>query len=573
VLDSVIKGATVVDGTGAPGVTGDVGVRDGRVVAVGRVDEPAREAIAASGLVVCPGFVDPHTHYDAQLFWDPAGSPSNVHGVTTVIGGNCSFGLAPLRAEDAAYTRRMMARVEGMPLGALEQGVPWTWESFGGYLDALEGRIGLNAGFIAGHSALRRYVLGPEANVSAADPDSLSKLQAALGEALAAGALGFSTDISTAHMDAEGNPIPAKGAQPEEHLALSEVVGRYPGTALAGIFQGGSTGWTDAELDHISRMSAVANRVLNWNLLVVDADYPERVTQQLSLSRHARSMGGRVVALMMPTIVPMTMSFGSYCALFLIPGWRETMNLPPSERMQALRNVDTRRQLEAAATSEAAGMFRALGNFAGYRIGDTYSPANAGLSGRLVADIAREREQEPFDALLDVVLGDELRTTLWPPPAGDDDETWAIRASVWNDDDVLMAGSDARAHLDRMCGGSYPTQFLAECLRGRRFMPMEQAIHAFTAKPARLFGLRDRGCIAAGAFADLVLFDPTTVGAEQARLVHDLPGGAVRLVAGSTGVARVFVNGVETVRDGEATGAVPGAVLRSGRDTDTVTAR
>ncbi|MFA5883758.1 MAG: amidohydrolase family protein [Acidimicrobiia bacterium] len=572
-LDVLITGATVVDGTGAPGAVGDVGVRDGRVVVLGRVDEPARETIAADGLVVCPGFVDPHTHYDAQLFWDPAGSPSNVHGVTTVIGGNCSFGLAPLHAEDADYTRRMMARVEGMPLGALEQGVPWTWESFAQYLDALEGRIGLNAGFIAGHSALRRFVLGPEANVTAADEHTLTRLQAALADALAAGALGFSTDMSTAHMDAEGNPIPAKGAQPEEHLALCEVVGRYPGTTLAGIFQGGSTGWSEFELDHLSRMSAVANRVLNWNLLVVDAAFPERVTQQVSLSAHARTMGGRVVALLMPTIVPMTMSFGSYCALFLIPGWRDTMGLPTDQRIAALRSADTRRRLEAAANSEAAGMFRVLGNFAGYRIGDTYSAANGGLSGRLVGDIARDRGRPPFDVLVDLVIADDLRTTLWPPPAGDDDETWAIRASVWNDDDVLMAGSDAGAHLDRMCGGSYPTLFLAECLRGRGFMPMEQAIHAFTDKPARLFGLRDRGRIAQGAFADLVVFDPATVGAEQARLVHDLPDRAVRLVAGSTGVHRVFVNGVETVRDGAATGATSGVVLRSGRDTDTVTAR
>ena len=572
-LDYRIRGATVVDGTGAPGTTRDVAVLAGRIVAVGRVDEPARETLDAYGLVVCPGFVDPHTHYDAQLFWDPAGSPSNVHGVTSVIGGNCSFSLAPLRAEDAAYTRRMMARVEGMPLGALEDGVPWTWEGFGEYLDALEGRIGLNAGFLAGHSALRRYVLGPEANATPADERTLPKLEAALGAALAAGALGFSTDISTAHMDAEGNPIPAKGAMPDEHLALCEVVGRHPGTTLAGIFQGGSTGWSDFELEHLPRMSVAANRVLNWNLLVVDAQFPGRVAQQLTLSRRARQHGARIVALLMPTIVPMTLCFDSYCALFLIPGWREVMALPRGARMQALRSSETRRRMERLANSEEAGMFRVLGDFAGYRIGDTRSPANAGLSGRLVREIAAERGTQPFDALVDVVLNDDLRTVLWPPPAGDDDEHWAIRASVWNDDDVLMAGSDAGAHLDRMCGGSYPTQFLAECLRGRRFMSIERAIHSFTDKPARLFGLRDRGRIAPGACADLVLFDPATVGSQRAHLVHDLPGSAVRLVAGSTGVHRVFVNGVETVRDGESTGATPGTVLRSGRDTYTVTAR
>ncbi|MEI8002062.1 MAG: amidohydrolase family protein [Actinomycetes bacterium] len=572
-LDHVIAGATVVDGTGAPGFTADVGVRGGRVVAVGAVTEAAAERIDADGLVVCPGFVDPHTHYDAQLFWDPSASPSNVHGVTSVIGGNCSFALAPLHDDDADYTRRMMARVEGMPLDALEQGVPWGWESFGGYLDALEGRIGVNAGFLAGHSALRRYVLGPSANVTAADETTLPRLRAALADALAGGALGFSTDLSTAHMDAEGHPIPAKGALPEEHLALCEVVGAHPGTTLAGIFDGGSTGWTDAELDLLPRLSATANRVLNWNLLVVDAAYPERVGEQMALSTRARAVGGRIVALVMPTPVPMTMSFANYCALFLIPGWRETMGLAPAERAAALRTAEVRRRLEAAATSEDAGMFRVLGDFGGYRIGDTVSAANAGLTGRTVADIAAERGADPFDTLIDVVLTDDLATVLWPPPAGDDDAHTALRAGIWDDPDVLLAGSDAGAHLDRMCGGSYPTQFLAECLRGRRPMSMEQAVHHFTDKPARLFGLRDRGRVVEGAFADLVVFDPATVGSLPARQVYDLPGGAVRLIADSVGVHRVFVNGVETVRDGASTGSTPGTVLRSGRDTDTVTAR
>ena len=572
-LDVAIRGATVVDGTGGPGVVGDVGVRDGRIVELGRITEGAHGTIDADGLIVAPGFVDVHTHYDAQLFWDPAGSPSNVHGVTSVIGGNCSFALAPLHAEDADYIRRMMARVEGMPLGALEHGVPWTWETFGEFLDALEGRIGVNAGFIAGHSALRRYVLGAEANVRAADEKTLPLLEAALDDALRGGALGFSTDISAAHMDAAGDPVPAKGATPDEHLALCAVVGRHPGTMLSGIFQGGSTGWSPAELEHLTRMSAVADRILNWNLLVVDAAYPERAVRQLDLSRYARERGGRIVALTMPTNVPMTMSFGNYCALFLIPGWREIMQLPLPERMRALRSTDNRRRMETMVNSEEAGMFRGLGNFGGYTIGDTYSPANDGLSGRPVDDIAADRGVRPFDALLDVVLEDELRTVLWPGPSGDDDGTWAIRRSLWGDDDVLLGGSDAGAHLDRMCGGSFTTQFLADCVRGRQLMPLEAAVHHLTDKPARLFGLRDRGRITEGSFADLVAFDPATIGAQPARLTHDLPDGAVRLLAGSVGVHHVFVNGVETVRHGSPTGATPGTVLRSGRDTDTVTAR
>lgn len=569
----VLAGATVVDGSGDAPRVADVVVRDGRIASVGRSTGSDGERIDADGLMCCPGFVDPHTHYDAQLFWDPAASPSNLHGVTTVIGGNCSFALAPLRSEDADFTRRMMGRVEGMPLGALEQGVPWSWTSFGGYLDALEGRIAVNAGFFAGQSALRRFVLGPDANVTAADATTLPLLEAALSDALRAGALGLSVDGSTAHQDADGAPIPAKGADADELLALAAVVGRHPGTALAGIFDGGSTGWSDAELDLLPRLSATADRILNWNLLVVDAAFPERIDRQLALSDRARAAGGRIVALCMPTLVPMTMSFANYCALFLIPGWRETMALAPDDRAAALADPAVRRRLEAAANHEDAGMFRVLGDFGGYRIGQTVAPGNAVLEGRTVAEIAAERGADPFDTLIDVVLADGLRTVLWPPPAGDDDAHWALRERVWAHPDVLLAGSDAGAHLDRMCGAPYPTQFLAECLRGRRSMPVEGAVHHLTDRPARMFGLRDRGRIAPGAHADLVLFDPATVGAEPARLVHDLPDGAVRMTAGSTGVHRVFVNGVETVRDGREVAARPGRVLRSGRDTETVTAR
>lgn len=572
-LDVIVRGGRVVDGTGQPARTADVGIASGRIVSVGRVDESARVEVDADGLVVCPGFVDPHTHYDAQLFWDPHADPSSVHGVTSVIGGNCSFALAPIHARDADYTRRMMARVEGMPLTALEEGVPWRWESFGDYLGALDGRIAVNAGFIAGHSALRRYVLGPDANRRAASPDELRRLCDVLSASIEAGALGLSTDISESHMDGDGAPIPAKGATPEERLALCEVVGRHEGTTLSGIFEGGSNGWSEFEREHLVRMSATANRVLNWNLMVVDASVPERARAQLALSHHARAHGGRIIALLMPVIVPMNMSFGSYCALFLIPGWRETMALPPAQRMAALADPATQALLQATATSPKAGMFRRLSDFAGYVIGDTFSEANRGLKGRTVREIAGERGLEPFDALIRVVLADELRTVLWPSAPDDDDAHWALRASLWDDPDILLAGSDAGAHLDRMCGGSYPTQFLADCLRGRRLMSLERAVHELSAKPARLFGLRDRGTVAPGACADLVVFDPASVGAAPARLVHDLPGGSARVTADSIGVRHVFVNGVETVRDGAVTGAKPGTVLRSGRDTTTVTAR
>jgi N-acyl-D-aspartate/D-glutamate deacylase len=575
-LDLHIRGATIVDGTGAPSQPGDIGVRDGRIVALGgpgAVDEPAARTIDAAGLVACPGFVDPHTHYDAQLFWDPFASPSNVHGVTSVVGGNCSFGLTPLREADADYTRRMMAKVEGIPLAALEQGVPWTWHRTGEYLDALDGRIAVNAGFLVGHSALRRYVLGPEANERAATPDELDTLIAALADGLHAGALGFSTDCSHVHSDGDGRPVPARGATADEVLALCAETGRHPGTTLAGIFDGASDGFREHEIELLTAMSAAANRPLNWNVLVVDARDPSRIDRQLAASRHARAHGGRIVALTMPVIVPMNMSFRNYCALNLMPGWGPILGAPIAERIQMLRDEPTRRMMVARADSEEAGMFRRLADFAGYLIGDTHSPANHGLSGRIVRDIAAQRNADPFDTLVDIVIADDLHTVLWPSAPDDDDAHWALRRELWDHEDVLLGGSDAGAHVDRMCGGCYPTQFIDDTLRGRRLVSLERAIHMLTDAPARLLGLRDRGRVAEGWFADLVLFDRARVGAAPARLLHDLPGGSVRMTADSAGIAHVFVNGVETVRDGAATGTLPGRVLRSGRDTDSVAAR
>ena len=408
-LDYVIRNGTVVDGTGAPGFRADVGIKDGMIVAVGTVDDSGATELDAEGLVVAPGIIDPHTHYDAQLFWDPTASPSNLHGVTTVIAGNCGFTLAPIKAEDHDYIRRMMAKVEGMPLVALEDGIEWDWSSFGEYLDRLEGNLGVNAGFLVGH-----------------------------------------------------------------------------------------------------------------------------------------------------------------CALFLIPGWGDVMGLPTEARIEKLRDPAVRAELDELAHSEGAGVFRRLSSWANYIVGDTFALENAGYSWRDVGSIAEEQGKEPFDALLDLVIADDLRTVLWPKASDGDAASWQARVDVWNDPGALVGGSDAGAHLDRMCGSNYPTSFLGDCLRKRKLVPMEQAVHWMTQAPADLFGLHDRGRVAEGLRADLFVFDPETVASEPATLVEDLPGGSPRLIADSIGVTRVLVNGVETVVDGQPTGNLPGTLLRSGRDTVTV---
>jgi N-acyl-D-aspartate/D-glutamate deacylase len=580
-LDLIIRGATIVDGTGTPGRVGDVGVQDGRIVAVAYRDgdgdgtdsmiaDEAREEVDAAGLVVCPGFVDPHTHYDAQFFWDPLATPSNVHGVTSLVAGNCGFTLAPLHAEDADYLRRMMAKVEGMPLAALEQGVDWGWESFADYLARLDGTLGVNAGFMVGHCALRRYVMGADAIGNEATPEQLAEMVRLLHEAIEAGGLGFSTTLSSTHSDGDGQPVASRHAGRDEVLALCAAVGEHEGTFLEGAFEGGLDKFSDDEIELVAAMSAAAGRSINWNVLTVDSAVPDRVGRQLSAADRAAAEGGRVVALTMPVLVPMNMSFGSFCALWLMPGWGDVMRLPFGEKKAALADPEIRRTLVEASHSEAAGVFRRLAGWDRYVIGDTYSDTNAGLTGRVVGEIATERGQEAFDTLVEIVTTDDFRTVLWPMPTDNDDASWRMRQEVWDDPRVMLGGSDAGAHLDRMCGSSYTTRLLADCLRGRKLASLERAVQMMTQAPAELFGLVDRGTIAVGNHADLVVFDPEIVGAENARLVEDLPGATARLTAGSEGVVRVYVGGVPTVEDGKATGATPGTILRSGRDTVTV---
>ncbi|MEV6007520.1 D-aminoacylase [Streptomyces sp. NPDC051976] len=575
-FDHVIKGATVVDGTGAPSRTADVALRAGLIAAVadpGTLGEGGRSEEDATGLVLTPGFVDPHTHYDAQLFWDPFATPSMSHGVTTVVGGNCGFTLAPLhpgRPEDADYTRRMMSKVEGMSLKALEEGVDWSWSSFGDYLDALEGRIAVNAGFMVGHCALRRHVMGADAVGGRPTRAQLDAMLRLFHESMEAGGWGLSTTQSSTHSDGEGQPVASRHALPDELLALSRAVGEHEGTQIEAIVAGCLDQFADAEIDLLVDMSAAAGRPLNWNVLTIDAAVPERVPRQLLASERARKAGGRIVALTMPILTPMNMSLGTFCALNLIPGWGEILALPIPQRIARLRDPAVRAEMLRRATSPEAGVFRRLANFGRYVIGDTYSDANAGVSGRVVRDIAAERGQEPFETLVEICANDGMRTVLWPMPTDNDPGSWELRRRTWDHEDVMLGGSDAGAHLDRMCGAPYTTRFLGDCLRGRRLLPLERAVRMLTADPARLFGLRGRGVIAPGNAADLVLFDPDRIDAGTATLVHDLPGDSPRLDSRATGITSVRVNGVETVRDDAVTGAIPGTVLRSGRDTATV---
>ncbi len=570
-LDVVIRGGRVIDGTGAAARSADVGIRASRIVEIGTVRDEAAEVVDASGCVVAPGFVDPHTHYDAQLFWDPAASPSNLHGVTSMIAGNCGFTLAPVHTEDADYLRKMMAKVEGMPLPALETGVPWSWRSFGDYLGALESRgVALNVGFLVGHCAIRRNVMGAEAIGNEATPDQLDAMTALLRESLAAGGLGFSTTLSFTHSDGDGKPVASRWASKDEVLALCRTAGEFEGTTLEYVTSGTLRGFTDEEIEQMAAMTLAGRRPLNWNVLTIDSREPQRYHDQIGACEYARAQGGTAIALTMPTLVEMNMSFRNYCALFMLPGWSDVMNLPVPERIAKLKDPAVRKWMNERAHSPEAGVVGRLASWGRYQIGDTYSAANEGLKGRVVADIAERANKGTFDTLLDIVINDELRTILWPMPSDNDLRSWQMRAEAWEHPLVLIGGSDAGAHLDRMCGAPYTTSFLADTLRGRQLVSLERCVQLMTQAPARLFGLRERGELKAGYHADVVVFDPSTVDTAEVHLVDDLPGGSARLYAEAIGVHRVLVNGTTVVRDGKATDARPGTVFHSGRDTYTV---
>jgi N-acyl-D-aspartate/D-glutamate deacylase len=564
VLDLLLSGGTVIDGTGADRVRADVGIRDGRIVALGTVPEPSARTLDVTGLVVCPGFIDLHTHYDAQLLWDATAGPSLLHGVTTVLNGNCGFSIAPLAPGDADYIRRMMAVVEGISLEAMESSGEWDWQSFAGYLERFDTGLSVNAGFLVGHSAVRRAVMGAAATARAATPDELARMVTLVEDSVAGGALGFSSSLGEGHVDGDNQPVPSRLAAFEEFIALAGAIRRHPGTTLEFIPTVGPI--PQARMELMADMSLAADRPLNWNLLG-SLDSEEIYEQQLQASDVAAAKGAHVIALTLPDLMRMRSSN----LLFSLPGWSDVLARPAAQRRTAVNDPATRQTLRAGAEKFAARARGVLSDLALMEVSDPGSP----WVGQSIGEIATQRGTDIVDVLIDVVLLDEL--TLFvvlpslAPSLGRSDEGWRVRASVWRDPRVMLGGSDAGAHLDLMCHANYPTVVLGEAVRERELLSLEEAVALMTSRPARHYGLTGRGRVAEGSQADLVVFDPDRIASNPAELRHDLPGGGERLFASARGIARVLVAGQDVVIDGVVTEARPGRVLRSGTDTKTVT--
>jgi N-acyl-D-aspartate/D-glutamate deacylase len=568
-LDLKIVGGTIVDGTGAPGYVGDIGIKDGRIVAIGRVDEAARETIAAAGDIVAPGFVDIHTHYDVQVFWDPTLSPSSFHGVTTVIGGYCGFSIAPLTPESGRFLMRMLSRVEGMPLESLEAATDWGWTSFADYLSRFEGKLAINAGFLVGHSAIRRHVMGPDASRREATRAEIEQMKELVRASIRGGALGLSTSLSTSHNDLDGIPVPSRHASRDEVMELYSVVSEFEGTTAEIV---PCVEFAPDTYQLMTDISLAAQRPLNWNALGIGTGSPEEkqaIEKKLGATDFARERGAEVIALNIPTSGTIRINMVSGFVFDFLEGWAPFFRLPLAERIAALRDPAYRARLKTQALS-TSGLVQNMSRWDRLMVAEVFSEPNQRYCGRLISDIAQEEGRDAFDVFADIALADDLKTSFSPVFAKDSAEILRARAQLWNDSRTIVGASDAGAHLDMIDTFALTTGLIEAAVRKFKVATIEEVVHQLTQKPAQLVGLRDRGVLRPGAHADIVIFDEDKIGRGAVYTRGDMPAGGTRLYADAEGIRRVIVNGREVIRDNQYLGVPAGAIIRPGRETYTV---
>ena len=553
--DLVIEGGLVLDGSGSPGQPLDIAIRGDRIDGIlppGSAGS-SRARIDAAGLIVAPGFIDIHTHLDAQVFWDPYCTPSSLYGITSVIAGNCGFSIAPLGAQDNSYMRGLLAEVEAIPEEALEKGVPWNWRSFDDYLSAVEeARPAVNVGVMAGHSALRRAVLGSRHAEEDPGSSAVAAMRAQLEDAMRAGAMGFSSSWNSIHLDGEGEPVPSRFAPREELLELCSVLADFPGAQIEFIPTVGR--FEDRHVDLMISMALAGRAPLNWNVLIPeDRDVVEA---QLRVSDMAAARGAQIYALTYPG--PTALRVSSQTGLFrTIGGWDRVLDLDPLAASTALRDPEVQKHLRERAEATSP-LPKVLGRLI---VGDTHSGTTKPFLGMSVNEIAEQINGDAFDALFMLWTADALKTGFVAKPMANSEASWQIRQENWNDDRVLIGASDAGAHVQLLSTFDYTMVFLS-LVREHGGMELSTAVRKLTDIPARLYGLTDRGHIAEGAFADLVVFDADLVGPGQNGWRDDLPGGAGRIYKEPTGISHVIVNGKEIVGAAGLTGERPGRVLR-----------
>ena len=556
-FDLKITGGLVVDGSGGPARAGEVAVRDGRIAAIGERLGEATATVDAAGHVVAPGFIDMHTHYDAQILWDPTLSISPRHGVTTVVIGNCGFGLAPTRPGQRDLMLRTLERVEGMSLAALRAGVgeAWAFESFPEYLDAIEARGSLiNVGAYVGHTPLRLYVMGTDAVARAADAAEVAAMRRLAAEAAEAGALGFSSSGSATHHGFDGHPVPSRLATLDEFDAL---VGAVAGSG--GVFQ--ATMGKGLFLKQFRAFAADHGVTVAWTALLSNLTGPGSHRRYLDATRELiEGEGLAVVPQVSPR--PLTLDFNFDAAFpfearaFFAP----TMKTDRAGRRALYRDPAFRRAFKDDRKDPRPHQLSGWDE----RAVISHSPTDPSLAERPLREAAAERGVDPVDLVLDLSLDSDLEARIRVPVLNYDEEAVA---EILEDPLTVIALSDAGAHASQLCDACYTTDFLGRWVRERGIVSLEEGVRRLTARPAEVLGLADRGRLEVGRAADIVVFDPDTVAAGPLRRTHDLPAGADRLVADAHGIDAVVVNGTIIARDGEPEplGARPPGQLLRGR--------
>ncbi len=561
--DLVVRNGWVIDGSGAPRYRADVGVMHGRIATIGRVREPAREVVDADGRVVAPGFVDGHTHMDAQVFWDTLGTCSCWHGVTSVVMGNCGFTLAPCAKADRHLVMRNLERAEDIAAEAMEAGIDWSWTTFAEFLDAVESLPkGINYAAYLGHSALRTYAMGERAFEQPATEADLSAMERELRDALTAGAIGFTTSRSPSHETADRHPVASRLATWEEVRRLVGVMGEMN----AGIFELAGEGVDHAGGDpqrlrdyhmRLRDLAVETGRPVTWGLFS-RREAPQIWRTYLDLLEETAAAGGRMFAQVHSRALAVVLSFRTNLPFDQLPVWREVRALPLEEQKGQLRDPARRRRLvEAAREREERRAIGAEPRPAAYDwifVMDTVEGPH-----RSVAEVARERGVDPVEALIDLAIEADLERFFLQPIANEDQ---GHALELIKHPRTVVTFSDSGAHVSQLMDASLQTHLLSHWVRAERALTLEQAIRLLTFVPATCWGFADRGLIREGFAADLVVLDPDTIAPEMPEVVHDLPAGARRLVQRARGISATVVNGEIVLRDGKHTGALPGRLLR-----------
>ena len=566
--DLIIRNATVCDGTGAPAHQGDLAISNGRIDAVtapGAIasgPKNAAEQIDAGGLVAAPGFIDVHTHYDCQLLWDPTASPSSWHGVTTVVMGNCGFTIAPCLPEHRETVMELLLYVEGMPIETLRAGIKWSWEEFPDYLTALERQgVGPNVAAFVGMSAVRFRAMGKAAVERPATPDELESMRGIVRGALRAGAIGWSTSLSPTHFFGDGTPAPTRISDDAELDAMAEVLREFDHglIELAPKSLLGSPDDKMQELELFARLARLSGKTVTFAPLHDNPFFPGSAQQILAAATAHQAKGESVI----PQVGcrPLELRFDFAKASFGLENngfWKPIMHQPRAERRAMFESAAFREQLRGYDTN-----FKALLTPSWERmfLRVPAQPVNDRFRDVSVAAMAAELGKHPVDAFLDVALSDDLEGQ-WGVEVLNADE--ARVGELMRSPGAVLALSDAGAHVDTLCDQGFTSYLLGHWVRERGAFGLEEAVRLVTSKPAEMYGLRDRGTLAAGKAADVVLFDPKTIRMRPTEVVADLPGGQKRLLQRAEGIPLVLVNGKRAVEDGRPTGTLAGRVLRGG---------